>query len=152
MGGRGMIFLEREKSLKATKGDLIKKASKKKLDDSDKRKLRRINNISKGKPFGTVLLTFDRFFRKGKFRKECKDKYKTRRVVLLGGDGNSVTVVPVYNRGKIVPLSKFSGNRLVNLNQAKRLSMSQVYDVGQKSNDKLTGSEKKEIKRLFVKR
>ena len=144
-----MVFLEKEKSLKATKRDLAKKGKNQKLSAKEKNQLRHINNLSKGRPFGTVLLTFDRFFRKGRFKKECKDKCKTRRVVLLGGDGDKVTVVPVYDRGKIVPLSKFDGNRLANLNQAKQLSLSQVYDVGQDRKDKLSASEKKAVKRLL---
>ncbi len=147
-----MIFLEKEKSLKTTKRDLIKKGKKQKLSASERKQLRHINNLSKGRPFGTVLLTFDRFFRKGRFKKECKDKCKTRRVVLLGGDGDKVTVVPVYDRGKIVLLSKFDGNRLVNLNHTKQLSLSQVYDVGQDRKDKLSTSEKRTVKTLLRKR
>ncbi len=142
-----MIFLKKEKSV----NQQVKRLSEKegRLTKEEQKERRRLLNLSHGRPFGKVLLSFDRVFQKPNEKKNNKDIYKTRRVVLLDGDGDKVTVVPVYKRSSIVPLSHFGGNRLINLNQTKEVSLRNIYDVENDPKNKLSRSEKKDVKRIY---
>lgn len=116
-----------------------------KIRENAKINLYRLNRISKGKEvFGKVFMVKDKEFNPG-----ASDR-KSRRVVCIGVENGKMKVVAVRKNKKMVSLSKFDGNRGININHVRNVDLNQVYEkrtFSKTTNDYLTSHEKLELQR-----
>ena len=117
-----------------------------KIREKAKTNLYRLNRIANGKEssFGKVFMVQDM-----KFNPRANDT-KSRRVVCVGVGNGNMKVIPVRKNKKMVSLSKFDGNRGININHIHDINLDDVYEkrnFSNVSNDYLTLNEKLELKR-----
>lgn len=116
-----------------------------KIRENAKRNLYRLNRIASGKEsFGKIFIVRDK-----EFNPRANDT-KSRRVVCVGVKNNSMKVIPVRKNKKMVSLSKFDGNRGININHIYDVDLDDIYEkrnFSNVSNDYLTLKEKLELKR-----
>lgn len=109
------------------------------------RNLYRLNRIANGKEtFGKVFMVKDIEFNPD------TNSHKSRRVVCIGLKDGNMKVIPVRRNNKMVALSKFDGNRGININHTYNVSLDKIYEkrnFKKTSNDYLTLHEKLELYR-----
>ncbi len=94
--------------------------------------------------FGNVLMVHDK-----EFNPRANDK-KSRRVVCVGVENGKMKVVAIRKNKKMVSLSKFDGNRGININHIHNVDLNHVYEkrtFSKTTNDYLTSHEKLELQR-----
>lgn len=107
--------------------------------------LERIKGLSGTKNvFGEVFIT-----KANAFGDPTPNSNKTRRVVAIRASKSGMTLVPVRRTGPILFLSNFDGDRLINVNSAKKIGFDSVYEKSKfpnTKNDWLTSNEKVQLR------
>lgn len=141
-----MIYSQKKKiwSIGEEKRYLSKKVKAGRAKEAERRKLKRLEEYTKTKNvFGKVFIT-----KSSDFGDPTAYQNKTRRVVAIKADKDGMVVIPVRKSGPILPLSRFDGNRLVNVMNAKDIDFNGIYEkqkFKKTSNDSLTKEEKRKL-------
>lgn len=110
------------------------------------RKFNRLKGLSETKNvFGKVFVT-----KAMKFGDPARNKNKHRRVVAIKANDSGMILTPVTRANTILGLSRFDGDRLINVNQARKISFDEVFEkrkFPKTGNDFLTRDEKRQLLR-----
>lgn len=133
-GGKALSIGEERKYLKkkslARKATIAERVRREKLEG-----MKDTKNV-----FGKVFIT-----RASVFGDPTPRGNKTRRAVAIKATYRGMILVPVTKNGPILPLSGFDGDRKINLNDARNVDMSKIYEKNKfsgTSRDKLTRRER----------